>query len=98
MALPLETTLPMLSTKWKSQLDPVLANPFMGGHLISNMVLTSGDNTINHGLGAKLQGWVVVGNTSGGITFFDKQANNPSPQLTLILNVSGNTTVSLWVF
>ena len=99
MGLPLQQTddkdLSLLSTKWKSILDPVLSNPLVNGRLISNVVLISGDNTINHGLQAKLQGYIVVRNSAASV-FFDKPS--PMPTLTLILNSSAPTTISLWVF
>jgi hypothetical protein len=87
----------LVETRWKSQLDPVIACPLVNGQLLSGVALVSGYNTVNHGLGRKLQGYIVV--LSGAAeTFFDNQDNNASPQLTLILHSSGPTTVSLWVF
>jgi hypothetical protein len=97
VALPLEQTLPLLSTKWKSQLDPVLANTLVSGQLLTGINVVNGSNTINHGLGRKLQGYLVVMNSATS-TFYDNQKSNPSPQLTLLLVASANTTVSLWVF
>lgn len=87
----------LANPKWAATLNPVIANPLVGGHLILNQVLVSGANTINHGLGDKLQGYIVVMN-SANVTFYDSQKTNPRPQLTLILNASGATTVSLYVF
>jgi hypothetical protein len=87
----------LVEQRWKSQLDPVLASPLAKGHLVSNQVLVSGVNTINHGLGRKLQGYIVVLN-SASATFYDNQDTNSMTQLTLVLNASAPTTVSLWVF
>lgn len=101
MNLPLIHTvdqdLSLIQTKWKSVLDPALSEPILDGRLISNISLVSGDNTINHGLGSKLRGYIVVMN-SAAVTFYDKQSTNQMPSLTLVLNASGATTVSLWVF
>ncbi len=99
MAGSLSTKLPweLANPKWAASLNPILANPLMGGLLIQNVVVASGDNTINHGLGEKLQGYFVV-MSSAGLTFYDKQATNPRPQLTLILNASGAAVISLYVF
>lgn len=87
----------LANPKWAATLNPVLANPAVLGILLPPQTLASGDNTINHTLGRKLQGYVVVLN-SAATTFYDKQATNPRPQLTLVLNASGATTVSLYVF
>ncbi len=87
----------LANPKWAAALNPVLGNPVVGGSLLSGLVLKSGDNVINHGLGAKLQGYIVVMN-SAAVTFYDKQSTNQMPQLTLVLNASGATTVSLYVF
>jgi hypothetical protein len=87
----------LVEQRWKSQLDPVLASPLANGRLLENQVLVSGANTLNHGLGRKLQGYFVVLN-SASATFFDSQSTNSMTQLTLVLNASASTTVSLWVF
>ena len=92
-----DRNLQMLQNQWASQLDPVLINPLVNGRLIQGQVLTSGVNTINHKLGRKLVGWIVVRNNSN-VTFYDSQDSNQMPELTLVLNASGATTVSLWVF
>lgn len=101
MILPLMQTmdhdLSLMQTKWRSILNPVLSIPIIDGRLIQNVSLVSGDNTINHGLGKKLQGYIVVLNNSP-VTFYDKQSENQMANLTLILNASGTATVTLWVF
>lgn len=90
-------SLPDLLTKWSAQLNPLLASPIATPVLLSNVALLSGTNVINHTLGAKLQGYIVVMNSTSA-TFFDSQQTNPTPALTLILNSSAKTTVSLLVF
>lgn len=87
----------LANPKWAASINPVLSNPVTSGILLTGIVLTTGDNTVNHSLGKKLQGYVVVMN-SAAVTFYDKQATNPRPQLTLVLNASGAATVSLYVF
>ena len=87
----------LANPKWAATLNPVVANPLVGGNLLKGIVLKSGDNVVNHGLGTKLQGYIVVMN-SAAVTFYDKQLTNPMPDLTLVLNASGATTVSLYVF
>lgn len=99
MAGNLSSKLPweLANPKWAARLNPLLANPLTQGRLLSNLVLVSGDNTINHGLGVDLQGYIVVMN-SAAVTFYDKQSTNQMPELTLILHTSGITTISLYVF
>ena len=65
--------------------------------LIGPVNLVTGDNVINHGLDAPLQGWVIVRRSSGAVVF-DKQASNRIPGKTLVLNASTSVTVSLLVF
>lgn len=88
---------PDLLNKWSSQLNPLLASVLAFPVLLSNVNLIMGSNVLNHTLGKKLRGYIVVLN-SANATFFDSQQTNPSPQITLILNASAPTTVSLLVF
>jgi hypothetical protein len=90
-------TFPDMLTKWSAQLNPLLASPLANAQILANVTLSSGANTINHKLGTKLQGYVVILN-SANATFYDNQSTNPSPQSTLILVASAATTVSLLVF
>lgn len=88
---------PLMLTQWSATLNPLLQSPLSNAVLLKGILLASGDNTINHTLGAPLQGYLVVMN-SASTTFYDKQNTNPSPERTLVLNASGITTVSLLVF
>jgi len=101
MQLPLYKTsltdLSMLTQRWKSILDPLLSAPLANGNLLSNIVLKAGDNVVSHKLGAKLQGYIPVLN-SAAATFYDKQSSNQTPEITLIINASIPTTVTLYVF
>jgi hypothetical protein len=85
------------SYKWSSAINPVLANLLVQGQLLSGVVVKTGANTINHGLGRKLQGYFITLN-SAATTFYDSQASNQRPDLTLVLNASGPSNISLWVF
>lgn len=87
----------LANPKWAATLNPIIGNPIVGGNLISGVAVSSGNNTINHGLGKKLQGYVVVMN-SANVTYYDRQATNSMPDLTLILVASGAATISLYVF
>jgi hypothetical protein len=101
MALPLiqssNPDLMQVETKWKSQLDPLLSSPLGNGLLLQGIVLATGSNTINHGLGRALRGWFVV-RSNASATFYDNQDNNRMTNLTLVLVASAPATISLWVF
>lgn len=87
----------LANAKWAQTLNPLLANPAVNGRILSNVAVVSGANTINHGLGRKLQGYVVIMNNSA-VTFYDSQSVNQMPEINLILNASGPAIISLYVF
>ncbi len=97
MALPLNLPPDQMQTRWKAEIDPALANPLLKGRLVMNLELSTGVNVINHLLGRKLTGWVLVG-INAGVVVYDSQATNPNPQLTLQLVAPSPVTVSLWLF
>ena len=100
MKLPLfqsqNSDLNLIQTKWKSLIDPVLASPLLDGRLVST-TLAVGSNKINHLLGRKLIGWVIVG-VNGVANIYDTQASNQTPELTLNLTSDAAVKVNLWVF
>jgi len=96
-SLPLTNPASTQDTRWKSLLDPVLANPLQSGQLLTGISLVNGSTTINHGLGRKLRGYIVV-LSSAAATIHDSQSTNTMPDLTLVLVSSAATTVSLYVF
>lgn len=87
----------LLQTQWASQLDPVIANPLVQGRLIKDVALITGSTTINHRLGRKLQGYMVV-LQSASASIYDSQATNTMSDKTLVLVSDTPVTVSLWVF
>lgn len=86
-----------LQQNFINAVNPVLANPVTGGIILKKVSMFTGDNTIFHGLGHILQGWIIVKRNSG-VTIFDKQDTNATPQTTLVLNVSGSVTADIYVF
>lgn len=88
----------MLQTSWASQLNPLLSDPLSNSIMLADIVLKTGDNTINHRLGRKLQGYIVTRMQDGFVQLYDKQNSNQMPELTLILNSSGNGKIDLIVF
>ncbi len=87
----------LANPKWAAALNPLLSNQLAQGLILSNVALAAGFNTISHLLSRKLVGYLVILNSSPA-TFYDSQATNQRPDLTLILNASAKTVVSLYVF
>lgn len=87
----------LMQTQWSTQLNPLLDNPINNNNLLTNVPLSTGDNTINHLLNRKLVGWIIVG-INAAATIYDKQATNQMANLTLVLNASAPCTVNLLVF
>lgn len=87
----------MHQTKWASVLNPVISVPFNDGQTLQSVSLVSGTNIINHKLGRKLTGWIVV-RLRGPATFYDSQESNPNQQQTLLLNSSANVVADIFVY
>lgn len=87
----------LMQTQWATQLDKLLNNPILGGNLIFDVDMAIGTNVINHKLGRKLQGWIVIGQDATA-SFYDNQATNSMPNLTLNLVSSAVVTINLYVF
>jgi len=78
-------------------IKPLIANPFLNGRLIENVSLKVGSNSINHGLGRKLQGWSIVRKRAqAGV--YDTQDENEIPDKTLLLTSDAIVSVNLYVF
>jgi hypothetical protein len=94
MQLPLQSTLQLLQTRWKSILDPVIANPMTNMSILENIVLASGNNQVAHKLQRMQQGWVIVDINGAGTIFRYK----PFTDSYLYLTASTALTVSIGVF
>jgi len=98
MLLPLQKTnlidLSLLSTKWKSILDPLLTNPLSNVSILENVQLKTGNNVINHLLQRMQQGWFLT-DIQAAATIY---RSAPFNDLTLTLNSSANVTVNIGVF
>jgi hypothetical protein len=98
MALPLIQSkladVVQLATKWKAQLDPVLANPTTNLVIIKNVALINGASTINHVLQRMQQGWILM-DVNGAATIYRSADFN---SLTLQLTSNAAVTVSIGVF
>ena len=80
----------------EAHLNPILKDPFLTGQLIEAELIL-GENTIDHQLGRKPQGYLIVSQDAAG-SVYSKQADNDSPHLTLVLQSSAAMAVTLRVF
>jgi hypothetical protein len=98
MQLPLYNTkihdLSILQTRWKSIIDPVIANPLNSVSILNNIALVSGNNQISHLLGQMQQGWFLT-DIDAAATIYRYQPFNSTY---LYLNASAPVTVSIGVF
>lgn len=81
----------------KTALEPFIKAPLLGGLLLKNVSLASGSTLVNHGLGRKPEGWIVV-RKRANIDVWDDQDNNVNQTTTLKLEASGAVVVDLWIF
>lgn len=93
-ALSTSLPLPQMQTKWAATLNPVVANPLNSVTILTDVVLVTGVNVINHTLGAIQQGWFLV-DLQAPVTVYRSSPFNGS---TLTLTSSGAATVSIGVF
>jgi hypothetical protein len=96
MAL-LSTKLPwdLAQTRWASILNPVIATPILNGNQISDIVLKASiPLAVNHLLQRMPQGWILTDNTANAVIWRSAALNN----LTITLESSADTTISIWVY
>ncbi len=93
----LSTKLPweLANTKWASQLNPILAIPFLNGLQIDGIKLAATTpKVINHLLQRMMQGWFVLDNNANAVIW----RTQPFNDLTITLEASAAATISIWVF
>lgn len=94
MQLPLLKNLDTLQTRWKSILDPILANPIATASTLTNIGLVVGNNSIPHLLDRKMQGW-MISDINAAASIYRSQPFNAS---TITLNSSAVCIINLVVF
>lgn len=87
-----------MQSQIQSVLNELSRSPLANAGFLQSVQLAVGDNTINHGLGRKLQGWSIVRMRGVFSQVYDKQDQNQNQALTLVLNSSAAVTVDLIVF
>lgn len=92
------TELDQLQSNSEAVFKDIVRRLVLDGQLLKDISLTTGQtNSVDHKLQRKLVGYFLVGNSANSVVY-DSQASNQTPDLTLNLLCSANTTVSLWVF
>jgi hypothetical protein len=67
------------------------------GVLLENQSIATADTIINHGLGRKYRGWIVVKKIAN-VDIWESTSTNHRPELGIILKASSAAVVTLWVF
>jgi hypothetical protein len=83
-----------LQTKWKSQLDPVLAQALAQGIVLKSVKIATGQTILNHLLGRVLQGFFLT-DINGAATIY---RSAPKNALTLTLTSNASVTADIFVF
>ena len=83
-----------MQSVWTSILNPVLAYPPLSPVFLKDVVLKVGENSINHLLSRKQQGWIITDQNGGASIYRSKGLNDK----TLYLTSDAVVTVSLWVY
>jgi len=78
-------------------LRPIINSAIIDGVLLNDIELTYGANTIEHKLGRKLLGYIVVRKNNDAV-ISDAQDTNKLSSKNLILYSDTLVTVSLWCF
>lgn len=85
----------MASTRWPSDLNPIIALPQLHGTFLLNINLVANiPLVINTLLGRTQQGWIIT-DISTSATVWRTQ---PFNKTTLTLQATADTTVNLWVY
>jgi hypothetical protein len=93
----IEAVFTQMQTLWAAIINPVIARPQNSSTILPKLSLVTGDNIIPHTLNRALIGWSVVRQRSAA-TFYDKQDDNRTPAINLVLNASADVVIDLEVF
>jgi len=78
-------------------LNPLLSNPLVQGHILSNLPLKAGLNNIDHGLDRAPSGWTITNITSPATIIQATGSQNLASKF-MILSSSAVCTASIYVF
>jgi hypothetical protein len=86
--------LPVNAPRWKSLIDPMLANFFSNGVQLNQVALTTTPTIIPHTLGQVPQGWIVSDLNADAVVF----RTAPLTSSTITLQATASCVVNLWVY
>lgn len=78
-------------------LNDLVKTQILNNLIIKNVELASGTNTVNHKLGRKPQGYIIIRKDSN-VSIWDNQTTNTTIERTLELQSSGTCNVDILVF
>lgn len=84
----------LMQSSWAAKINPILANPTNNILILKDISLIAGATTINHLLGQKQQGWIIL-DIDGAATIYRSQPLNDK---TLTLTSDAAVNVTLGVF
>jgi len=76
-------------------INDIKSNPFLGGVVVNNVALVSGNNNVPHGLNRPYQGVLITKRSTGAVIFDFDPAD---PRQFVGLNSSADCVVNLWVY
>lgn len=94
MSLPLLSNFGLMLTRWKSALDPLLANTIIQGRQLTNIAIATSATTVPHGLDRVQQGWFIT-DINAAATIYRTGSFNAS-NMTLV--ASAACKVNIWVY
>lgn len=92
-----DQTFQLMQNSWVRVLNPIISNPSVNPTILKNITLKTGSNVINHLLGQKLVGWIVIRQRAEA-NVYDTQDTCQTPNLTLNLVSSADCVIDLMVF
>lgn len=86
-----------LQTNIEQAVAQVIRNPLIDGRIIEGVVLSTSALKIEHKLGRKVRGYIVL-TRNANAEVYDNVSTEPQLELYLPLLASAPVTVNLWVF
>ncbi len=86
--------LPVSMPRWKSELDPILANLLLQGEQITGVSLTTTPTVIPHNLHQVPKGWLLADQNADAVVFRTAPMTNQS----VTLQATAACVVNLWVY
>jgi hypothetical protein len=88
-----------LQSALSATLGSILDVPILDGTLVSCALTNAADNTVTHGLGRPMRGWIVVRSSAAAVLCdAPSTVTPPDPLRQMILRTNVSGSFSLWVF